>query len=98
MVYVRDYNALCEYDLWCEWPLIRKGHTLDCYQFEMCTVTSAQQNSRKTVELASEEKNVYQCFTECVKPTYYCYKYVSVGTSLRFPWICCTTDEYVDFQ
>lgn len=48
VVYVQDYDCVCEYDLWCEWPLIRKGYTRIVITLK-CE-TSAEKNGIKTVE------------------------------------------------
>lgn len=52
--------AVCvyEYDLWREWTLTRKGHTRIVISLK-CE-TSAQQNSRRTVEKAKGNGNVLQ--------------------------------------
>lgn len=46
--HVPDFDCVCEYDLWWEWTLIRKGHSRIVISLKR--VTSAQPNSIKTVE------------------------------------------------
>ena len=54
--YVQAYNCVFECDLWREWPLIRKGHTvisLNCFEYKY-------KNS-----LIGTKKNVYTFFIKC---------------------------------